>query len=193
MGVKLFFFFFSSRRRHTIWNCDWSSDVCSSDLQVLGAVRVGREALERRLVLVEELLARGEQLLADVLVLVVGQHRDRADDPDGAPESRDGGPHDLAVALLGHEAAPRLHEPAVVHVLGAAEDLARAGADLPLEEIAEGLLDDVPHLGEVALADAADLDERRAALRVETGTIDGCPHDFSGTPASSSSSVITPE
>src|SRR5579862_3285094 len=28
----LCFFFFSSRRRHTRWNCDWSSDVCSSDL-----------------------------------------------------------------------------------------------------------------------------------------------------------------
>src|SRR6266481_903498 len=27
-----FVFFFSSRRRHTRWNCDWSSDVCSSDL-----------------------------------------------------------------------------------------------------------------------------------------------------------------
>src|SRR6266568_3772912 len=27
------FFFFSSRRRHTRWNCDWSSDVCSSDLE----------------------------------------------------------------------------------------------------------------------------------------------------------------
>src|SRR5215211_8873819 len=27
-----FFFFFSSRRRHTISLCDWSSDVCSSDL-----------------------------------------------------------------------------------------------------------------------------------------------------------------
>src|SRR6266481_8466275 len=27
-------FFFSSRRRHTRWNCDWSSDVCSSDLRV---------------------------------------------------------------------------------------------------------------------------------------------------------------
>src|SRR5438309_8101552 len=26
--------FFSSRRRHTRWNCDWSSDVCSSDLLV---------------------------------------------------------------------------------------------------------------------------------------------------------------
>src|SRR6266481_6910099 len=31
-GGLIFFFFFSSRRRHTRWNCDWSSDVCSSDL-----------------------------------------------------------------------------------------------------------------------------------------------------------------
>src|SRR5699024_3741635 len=30
-----FFFFFSSRRRHTRSKRDWSSDVCSSDLQVL--------------------------------------------------------------------------------------------------------------------------------------------------------------
>src|SRR5438477_6093900 len=28
------FFFFSSRRRHTRLTCDWSSDVCSSDLDV---------------------------------------------------------------------------------------------------------------------------------------------------------------
>src|SRR5256886_7458409 len=27
-------FFFSSRRRHTRFDCDWSSDVCSSDLCV---------------------------------------------------------------------------------------------------------------------------------------------------------------
>src|SRR6266571_7389359 len=33
----MFFFFFSSRRRHTRLTCDWSSDVCSSDL--LGAER----------------------------------------------------------------------------------------------------------------------------------------------------------
>src|SRR5260370_23032005 len=26
------YFFFSSRRRHTRFKCDWSSDVCSSDL-----------------------------------------------------------------------------------------------------------------------------------------------------------------
>src|ERR1022692_4981298 len=29
-----FFFFFSSRRRHTRLQGDWSSDVCSSDLQL---------------------------------------------------------------------------------------------------------------------------------------------------------------
>src|SRR2546429_9055083 len=29
----IFFFFFSSRRRHTRCSRDWSSDVCSSDLQ----------------------------------------------------------------------------------------------------------------------------------------------------------------
>src|SRR5690625_5522208 len=30
-------FFFSSRRRHTRWPRDWSSDVCSSDLDFLSA------------------------------------------------------------------------------------------------------------------------------------------------------------
>src|SRR6266481_7022439 len=33
--MVLILFFFSSRRRHTRWNCDWSSDVCSSDLERL--------------------------------------------------------------------------------------------------------------------------------------------------------------
>src|SRR6266480_582145 len=50
----LCFFFFSSRRRHTRLTCDWSSDVCSSDLRCAalrgGARRVrvagvGRQAL----------------------------------------------------------------------------------------------------------------------------------------------------
>src|SRR5690606_40083139 len=31
----LFFFFFSSRRRHTRFSRDWSSDVCSSDLNLV--------------------------------------------------------------------------------------------------------------------------------------------------------------
>src|SRR5438132_7138934 len=32
--VSLHLFFFSSRRRHTRSLCDWSSDVCSSDLKI---------------------------------------------------------------------------------------------------------------------------------------------------------------
>src|SRR5207245_3180493 len=34
----LFLFFFSSRRRHTRCYRDWSSDVCSSDLQPRGGL-----------------------------------------------------------------------------------------------------------------------------------------------------------
>src|SRR6266478_149790 len=32
ISILFNFFFFSSRRRHTRFDCDWSSDVCSSDL-----------------------------------------------------------------------------------------------------------------------------------------------------------------
>src|SRR3954462_2095546 len=35
------FFFFSSRRRHTRLSCDWSSDVCSSDLMIRRPGEVG--------------------------------------------------------------------------------------------------------------------------------------------------------
>src|SRR5688572_32178847 len=37
-----FFFFFSSRRRHTRFDCDWSSDVCSSDLTVVDWAEAGK-------------------------------------------------------------------------------------------------------------------------------------------------------
>src|SRR2546430_10895709 len=36
--VAVFVFFFSSRRRHTRFDCDWSSDVCSSDLNGFNAI-----------------------------------------------------------------------------------------------------------------------------------------------------------
>src|SRR5690242_20965807 len=38
-----YFFFFSSRRRHTRLTCDWSSDVCSSDLRRVGIAEGGTE------------------------------------------------------------------------------------------------------------------------------------------------------
>src|SRR2546430_8298873 len=44
---RVVFFFFSSRRRHTRFDCDWSSDVCSSDLSATPAPIVsGRYFLE---------------------------------------------------------------------------------------------------------------------------------------------------
>src|SRR5438309_10948730 len=53
-----FFFFFSSRRRHTRWNCDWSSDVCSSDLE-------GRELRHPK---TGEVLGRTEQAVGRMVV-----------------------------------------------------------------------------------------------------------------------------
>src|SRR5690554_7228561 len=49
-----YFFFFSSRRRHTRCGRDWSSDVCSSDLEKIGykqntaALQVARHWLRIR-------------------------------------------------------------------------------------------------------------------------------------------------
>src|SRR5690606_40388232 len=41
--VTVVMFFFSSRRRHTRFSRDWSSDVCSSDLQRPARGPAGRE------------------------------------------------------------------------------------------------------------------------------------------------------
>src|SRR5207237_3863965 len=53
--IYCIFFFFSSRRRHTRFKCDWSSDVCSSDLK--GASPVGPQALALEARLETHLLA----------------------------------------------------------------------------------------------------------------------------------------
>src|SRR5690606_40986124 len=47
--IFFLYFFFSSRRRHTRFSRDWSSDVCSSDLdpQLLRPVQLGARALPR--------------------------------------------------------------------------------------------------------------------------------------------------
>src|SRR5579859_1558640 len=42
------FFLFSSRRRHTRFDCDWSSDVCSSDLTRPRPPRQGGPAVRDR-------------------------------------------------------------------------------------------------------------------------------------------------
>src|SRR5688572_31376513 len=58
----LFFFFFSSRRRHTRFDCDWSSDVCSSDLLIEQLVHLALALVERRPLL----RGRGAVALRDV-------------------------------------------------------------------------------------------------------------------------------
>src|SRR2546430_6984709 len=40
LRLRVIVFFFSSRRRHTRFDCDWSSDVCSSDLLTLPSLHV---------------------------------------------------------------------------------------------------------------------------------------------------------
>src|SRR5205085_3951032 len=76
-------FFFSSRRRHTRFDCDWSSDVCSSDL--------AEDAFTRHL----------EQLLAPI----------ELHPPDGRPlpllEVAGEGVLRLVVVLVGVEQGPR--------------------------------------------------------------------------------------
>ena len=37
--AKAYAFFFSSRRRHTRFTSDWSSDVCSSDLELASGAK----------------------------------------------------------------------------------------------------------------------------------------------------------
>src|SRR5207247_10247452 len=92
------------------------------------------------------------------LVLVVRQHGHGTEQADRAPCDGERGADDLGIILLGHEAAPRLHQPAVVDVLRASEGLARPRAELPLEAVAERLLEDVLDPGEIALPNAPDLD-----------------------------------
>src|SRR5437870_13592609 len=55
MTSGFFCFFFSSRRRHTRWPRDWSSDVCSSDLDL--GKRAREEAREPTITIENQLFA----------------------------------------------------------------------------------------------------------------------------------------
>src|SRR5690606_40315382 len=56
-GVCLPLFFFSSRRRHTRFSRDWSSDVCSSDLELQGQLLLAELVHQHLLVLHQDDLA----------------------------------------------------------------------------------------------------------------------------------------
>src|SRR5260370_10542933 len=61
----LFFFFFSSRRRHTRFKCDWSSDVCSSDLFGYGTNGFANHRLGDALAVIADLGYVGVALTLD--------------------------------------------------------------------------------------------------------------------------------
>src|SRR5216684_8163602 len=67
-----FFFFFSSRRRHTRCSRDWSSDVCSSDLDELRRQRA------------EQMIQRGHGfILGDLVKIGRASCRERGVDLGG--------------------------------------------------------------------------------------------------------------
>src|SRR5256886_6861209 len=64
-------FFFSSRRRHTRFDCDWSSDVCSSDL-------IGSESI-KGWELAQKMAEHAKKFGAEIVTDTVEQIR-KADD-----------------------------------------------------------------------------------------------------------------
>src|SRR6476661_10293857 len=57
----MIFFFFSSRRRHTRFKCDWSSDVCSSDLASRLVARTRANGHRARTASTRSAVARSEE------------------------------------------------------------------------------------------------------------------------------------
>src|SRR5271165_4440430 len=56
-------FFFSSRRRHTRFSRDWSSDVCSSDLELVVVAEKREERLQTIPIAVSAFTSQQRQLL----------------------------------------------------------------------------------------------------------------------------------
>src|SRR5438105_12553443 len=77
--TSYFFFFFSSRRRHTRSTRDWSSDVCSSDLDDLlfnnGAyaeyIRIPRRIVQKNLVSIPEHVSFSAAAMVEPLACVL--------------------------------------------------------------------------------------------------------------------------
>src|SRR2546430_6561112 len=71
LASDCFFFFFSSRRRHTRFDCDWSSDVCSSDVNAVVFTRIDDHPARLREVLAHEEARSASRQLLDQLAAVL--------------------------------------------------------------------------------------------------------------------------
>src|SRR6267142_4500188 len=84
--IDYLFFFFSSRRRHTRLTCDWSSDVCSSDLRAATAVlvlgdldpapvetRTIRDPIDQKQDVFEQVYARIARCVRELVTILTAQ------------------------------------------------------------------------------------------------------------------------
>src|SRR2546422_9839 len=84
----IMFFFFSSRRRHTRCSRDWSSDVCSSDLEAVGinpvVVHGGGKAITRAMEAagLKANFIQGQRVTDEATVQVVEQVLSREINPE---------------------------------------------------------------------------------------------------------------
>src|SRR5438132_9125604 len=75
MQVLLFLlFFFSSRRRHTRSLCDWSSDVCSSDLLCVSPKDL-ENADRAPVAQLDRALLSGNSVTLILLAVIIGKYR----------------------------------------------------------------------------------------------------------------------
>src|SRR5260221_4786195 len=104
LDVNIYFFFFSSRRRHTRSLCDWSSDVCSSDLAVIKTLRVTALAQEiGGRIGAGEYVARAAQLAkADLMTAMVGEFPELQGTMGRYYAAAQGEPQEVALALEEH-------------------------------------------------------------------------------------------
>src|SRR5436190_14735595 len=108
-----FFFFFSSRRRHTRSLCDWSSDVCSSDLlyqpgarRFYAGQRTKFELIPIGIAALEQILAWQIPRIAATLAQTTAEIARQASSLglDVAPD-HERGPHMLGIGLPEHTRA----------------------------------------------------------------------------------------
>src|SRR5689334_23486104 len=126
--IFFFFFFFSSRRRHTRWNCDWSSDVCSSDLWALREIVESEPAEPSR-----------EEVIAELILFIRETVRELGDRRAtgflkkfyGWYLGRGRFPRPFKQELVQLETIEEVQQRLLAAAPGAAEVLERLEADLP--------------------------------------------------------------
>src|SRR5256884_436293 len=115
--ILTFCFFFSSRRRHTRCSRDWSSDVCSSDLQTLLDVLLDTPVQsDRSRFSIEPRFARLGLRVTTVLRLVLPGGETRAFEFDGDPGL-------VRLDPRWHQAALRFVDLGFLHILDGTDHL----------------------------------------------------------------------